>query len=167
MERLAGGMLVSKRSTVKHLDFRYHIHDEPDALRIRLAGQLAGENVRSVYYAWRTALSIIGVRPVLADITSVSHADRRGRRLLVFWRRRGVQIIAASPVSRALAQEVLGEAVDVLPPPRRGWLQRLRQAGMAALARLGANASSQGKSGMTNAGSASVLEPARVVCRWR
>ena len=172
MERLVTGVPQLKRRTVNHGNFRYYIHDEPQALRIELDGRLGGDNVRSVYYAWRTALSIIGARQVFADITSVSEADTRGKRLLIFWRRKGVQIIAASPESNALFREVLGEAFQAPPPAKDGWLQRLRQAALAGFHQLRANESSQdgnwpcGQAGPKpkNARGATLSETARVEC---
>jgi hypothetical protein len=102
----------------------YYIHDESHALRFELAGSLSGEGAQSIYQAWQTALSIIGHRLLIFDITFVNEADERGRELLGVWHQNGARIIAASPESRALAQRFLGESAPA-PPPKQSWLRRL------------------------------------------
>jgi hypothetical protein len=113
---------------MKRESLQYYIHDEADALRFELSGSLSGEGARSVYQAWRTALSIVAGRPVIADITFVTEADEHGRGVLLVWHRSGVRIIAASPESRVLARDILGEPIS--PPPVkvrgfRGWITSL------------------------------------------
>jgi hypothetical protein len=98
---------------------QYYLHDEPDAFRLELSGSLSGDGARSVYQAWRTALSIIGRRPVIVDITYVADADERGRTLLRLWRRRQARIIAGSSQSRALAASVLSEPYPEPPAQPR------------------------------------------------
>jgi len=77
----------------------YYLHDAPEAFRFELSGSLSGPGAQSVYHAWRTALSILGKRPLSVDITAVSDVDERGRSLLLLWRRHGVRIIA-EPLTR-------------------------------------------------------------------
>ena len=113
---------------------QYYVHDEPDAFRIELSGSLSGDGAGSVYHAWRTALSIIGLRPTVIDITYVANVDDRGRRLLRLWRRHQARIVAASPHSRALAESVLDEPY----PEPAAELSYLRRAA-AFLSRLAAN----------------------------
>jgi hypothetical protein len=109
---------------MKTRTLEYYLHDEWDAFRFELSGSLSGDGAQSVYQAWRTALSIVGDRPVIFDISFVVEADERGRAILLLWRQNGARIIAASPESRALAESVLGEALPA-PPAKQGWLQRL------------------------------------------
>jgi len=111
---------------VKDDRLQYYMHDDADAFRFELSGSLSGDGVRSMDHAWRTALSIIGERPLVADITYVTDADARGRALLLLWRRLGMRIIAASAESRALVETVPGEPLVVAESaPAIGWLQRL------------------------------------------
>lgn len=109
---------------------QYHIHDQSDVLRFKLAGSLSGAGVESVYQAWQTSLSIIGDRCLVIDITLIVEADEHGRAALVAWHRSGARIIAASPESRVLAEAVLGGPVPAEPfagtRPKQSWLQRLR-----------------------------------------
>jgi hypothetical protein len=111
---------------MKNERLQYYIHDDKDALRLELSGSLGGTGARSVYHAWRTALSIVGERPVIADITFVTDADEGGRDLLHLWHRHGVRIKAATAESYALAKSILGEPFSVAAPtPGIGWFQRL------------------------------------------
>jgi len=72
----------------------YYIHDGPTALRFELTGSLSGRGAESIKCAWQTALSIIGDRTVVVDVSSVTEADERGQELLRLWRQSGVQIVA-------------------------------------------------------------------------
>jgi hypothetical protein len=103
---------------------QYYLHDKWDAFSLELAGSLSGDGAESVEQAWRTALSIIGNRPVIIDITFVIEADERGRALLTRWHESGARILAASRESRALAGRILGEPFAA-PPVKPGWLDRL------------------------------------------
>jgi hypothetical protein len=111
---------------MKRESLEYYIHDESQALRFELAGSLSGEGAQSVYQAWRTALSSVGARPVIVDITFVEQADERGRTVLETWHRSGARIVAASPESRALAVDVLGEHVSI-PETKRAQPGLLRR----------------------------------------
>jgi hypothetical protein len=97
----------------------YYLHDEWDAFRLELVGSLSGDGAQSVYQAWRTALSIVGDRPVIFDISFVVEADERGRALRLLWHQNGARIIAASPESRALAEPILCDALPA-PPAKQG-----------------------------------------------
>jgi hypothetical protein len=114
---------------MKNERLQYYIHGDTDAFRLELSGSLSGEGVRSVYHAWRTALSIVGERPVIADITFVTDADEGGHGLLHLWHRHGVRITAASAQARALAESILDEPFPVpAPASGTGWLQRVTAA---------------------------------------
>jgi hypothetical protein len=113
---------------------QYYIHDEPDAFRLELSGMLSGDGAHSVYHAWQTALSIIGKRPLIVDLTYIVDADEPGRTLIRLWRRSGARIVAASAKSRALAGSILGEYLPE-PPAPRGFVHWLRAiAGFSTLA---------------------------------
>ena len=88
---------------------QYYIHDGPRSLRFHLSGSLSGRGAESVQHAWQTALSILGDRPLIVDITSVVDADDRGHGLLALWQQSGARIVAGSRASRALAQYIVGE----------------------------------------------------------
>ena len=98
------GKLIVKRELLQ-----YSIHDGSAAMRFELAGSLSGNGAQSVRYAWQTALSVIGDRPLVVDITRVSDADEDGHTLLLRWQQYGAKIIAESRESRALAAAVFNE----------------------------------------------------------
>jgi len=88
---------------------QYWLHDGSGPMRFKLAGSLSGNGAQSVRYAWQTALSVIGDRPLVIDITRVSDADDDGRALLLDWHQYGAKIIAESPKSRALAAAIFND----------------------------------------------------------
>jgi hypothetical protein len=105
---------------------QYYIHDDSDTLRLELAGNLSGADAQNVYQAWHTALSIIGARPLIIDISYVVAADEQGRALLRLWQQNGAQIIAGSPQSMAVVEPIFGERL-LAPPPKPTWLERLNR----------------------------------------
>ena len=104
---------------------QYYLHDEPDAFRLKLSGRLSGEGAQSVQQAWQTALSIIGARQLIVDMTFVNEADERGRVLLRLWHHNGARIIAASPESCALAESIVGETLPQPPAAKPGFFERV------------------------------------------
>ena len=86
----------------------YKIHDGATGLRFELAGSLSGRGAESVTHAWNTALSVIGERPLIIDITSVDQIDDRGCALLQLWHKRGARVIANSRDARSLVDAALG-----------------------------------------------------------
>ena len=103
---------------------QYYIHDESDAFRLELSGNLSGDGAQSVYLAWRTGLSIVGERPVIVDITFVNEADDRGRVLLNLWQSTGARIVAGSVEAWLLAKSILKHPIPE-PPAKKSWLQQL------------------------------------------
>ena len=101
-----------------------YMHLEQNTLRLELAGSLSGEGTHSAYQAWETALSTLGDRTLIVDITFVSEADQRGRALLLLWHDSGARIIAASPESKALMHSIRDEPSSP-PSQKHGWLERL------------------------------------------
>ena len=62
-------------------NLEYYIHDEADALRIEIAGDLTGAGVSSIEHALRTAKSTLAGRPIVVGLTAVAEADDEGRGL--------------------------------------------------------------------------------------
>ena len=123
-------------------NLEYYLHDEADALRIEIAGDLTGARVRGIEHALRTAKSILAGRPIVLGLTAVAEADDDGRGLLRTWHRCGARIIARSMESRTLAESILGVSVP-MPPAKSSWRQRfsafLRRWAVAATNMAGAN----------------------------
>jgi hypothetical protein len=104
-------------------NLEYYLHDEADALRIEIAGDLSGPGVSSIEHAWRTANSVLAGRHLVVGPTAVAEADDDGRGLLLTWHRCGARIIARSMDSRTFAESILGVLVP-MPPAKSGWRQR-------------------------------------------
>jgi len=123
-------------------NLEYYLHDEADALRIEIAGDLTGAGVSSIEHALRTATSTLAGRPIFVGLTAVAEADDDGRGLLLTWHRCGARIIARSMDSRTLAESILGASVP-MPPAKSGWRQRfsdfLRRWSAASAKRADAN----------------------------
>jgi hypothetical protein len=103
----------------------YYIHDEADALRFEIVGNLTGPAVGSVDQAWRTAHSVLDGRKVVVGLTAFADANQSGRDLLLSWHRSGARIIARSPESLRLAEDIVGAPVP-MPAPKSAWRQRVR-----------------------------------------
>jgi hypothetical protein len=107
---------------------KYYMHDGPNAFRFELAGHLNREGAYQLEQAWRTALSIIGDRKLIVDITFLTGADAQGHTLIQQWHANGARLIAHTQASRTLAESILGEplvgdAVDHVDATRDGtWL---------------------------------------------
>jgi hypothetical protein len=71
-------------------------HDNPDAFRFRLSGELQGAAVAELDRCWAAASSILKSRPVIVDLSGTAGLDDGGRRLLMRMRDSGVQFTAAA-----------------------------------------------------------------------
>ena len=91
---------------------RFLIHNDADAVRFELAGNLAGVDVETVHLAWQRDAWDDPLKPVIVDITLITEADEHGRALLVIMHRFGAQIIANSHESSAIAQTLITEPVE-------------------------------------------------------
>ena len=103
---------------------RFSMNDDTDAVRIELAGSLAGVDVETLHQAWQSEAWNDVLKPVIVDITFITDADEHGRALLVVMHRFGAQIIAKSPESFAIAQSILGLRVESATW-KPGWFGRL------------------------------------------
>jgi hypothetical protein len=102
--------------SMKTQGLEYYMHDEPTAFRFELAGNLNHEGARRLDQDWRTASSALGDRRLIVDMTFVIGVDEHGHALITRWHREGAWLITNSKASRALAKEILGEALPETPP---------------------------------------------------
>jgi hypothetical protein len=96
---------------MKHQQLDYYIHDGPAVFSFELKGFINDEGARGLDQAWRTASSLIGDRSPIIDITFVTAVEEGGRQLLIDWHQTGVQFVANSKASRAMAESILGVPV--------------------------------------------------------
>jgi hypothetical protein len=103
---------------------RYYLHDGPSAMRFKLAGRLAGSEVAELEQCWRTALSSLGSRRFLIDVSEVTDIDAAGRELMELWERTGGLFVAKSDQSRSFVESIVGHELPfvdtgVTAPPSR------------------------------------------------
>ena len=110
---------------IKHR-LQFFVHNDPDAVRIELAGSLSGKDAEIVYRAWKRAALPDVLKLVIVDITFVTDADEYGRALLVVMHRYGARINAQSPESSAIAQPIVSEPTEI-HNSKSGWLRMLLQ----------------------------------------
>jgi hypothetical protein len=79
-----------------HQPLQYFVHDDTDALRMEIAGSLAGSAARRAYEDWRTAVSSTRPRPLVIDISYVTETDVHGQAVLAAWCRLGIRIIGCA-----------------------------------------------------------------------
>lgn len=67
-------------------------HDERARFRFQLRGPLVAHAARELECSWQTALSILGGKDLVVDITGVTEVDDVGRKLLNRMRESGAHI---------------------------------------------------------------------------
>jgi ABC-type transporter Mla MlaB component len=92
-------------------DLRYYMHDGSDAFRFQLAGRLSKDAARDLEQAWRTALSVIGKKRVIFDLSDLTNIDASGQELLSRWNCQGALLGAISHQARARLQLMTDQPV--------------------------------------------------------
>jgi len=90
----------------------FYMHDGPATFRFELAGNLSGDDARKLDQAWKTASSTIDGKTLAVDVTFLTAADERGRRLLEHFRQAGARFIANSASSRILVESITGQSYE-------------------------------------------------------
>src|SRR5712691_1414590 len=90
---------------------RYYLHDGAAAFRLKLYGNLAGQDVAEVEQCWRTAESTIVGRKFVVEVSDLTAVDEAGAGLLRLWRRNGAQFLATSAQARLLVHPIVGDAL--------------------------------------------------------
>jgi len=96
---------------------RITVQPEPDRIRLKLEGDLAGIWVSELEDAWRAAHATRGDRPVDVDLTAVARVDRAGKYLLGLLHRSGAHLIASGTKMTELVRALEDDWPD---PERRG-----------------------------------------------
>jgi len=87
------------------------LHDSADEFRLKLEGRLTGLWVRELEQCWQTAASTTRGRKTVLDLGEVDFVDPEGQALLAIMHRQGVELLAVTPLIRAVLDEVcLGSA---------------------------------------------------------
>jgi ABC-type transporter Mla MlaB component len=90
---------------------RYYLHDGAAAFRLKLYGNLSGQDVTEVEQCWRTAESTIAGRRFVVELSDVTAVDEAGAALLLLWSRHGAQFLATSAQARLLVHPIVGDAL--------------------------------------------------------
>jgi ABC-type transporter Mla MlaB component len=104
-----------------------YLNDSVKTFEFVLQGELTGNSVQSLEYAWITATSILNGKEVLVDVSALRAADAQGIELLDRMTGSGARLRAALPPHSEGFLRSLG--VLVVVPPRRGspWILGLRR----------------------------------------
>jgi len=89
-----------------------YIHDEATSFRFQVEGSLTGDAARHLEQSWRTALSVIGDRPLIIHFGQLTSIDPSGRALLHKWRAAGAEFVAKSPLAKALVGSIIGQPIQ-------------------------------------------------------
>ena len=93
---------------IKLAPMEMYLHDSTETFKFALHGELTADAVQSLEQAWITAMSILGGKEVLVDVSAVTAADAEGIQLLR-------RMTASGELLRSLG-------VSVTAPSRRsGW----------------------------------------------
>lgn len=104
---------------------RYYMHQGPAAFRFELAGELDVNDAIRLEQDWRTALSIVGQRRLIIDLSFVTEIDQAVRSLFKKWYTAGAEFAAKSGPSRELVESITGSAFTQdrpHPPTYQSWL---------------------------------------------
>jgi anti-anti-sigma regulatory factor len=93
------------------------VQPEPDRIRLKLEGNLAGMWVSEVEDSWRAIHAIGDDRPLYLDLTGVEHVDRAGRYLLGLLHCSGARLIASGVLMTELVRALKDDWPAPVSPP--------------------------------------------------
>jgi anti-anti-sigma regulatory factor len=82
------------------------LHDSAREFRLKLEGRLSGPWVHELEQCWKTASSTTRDRKTVVDLGEVDFVDPAGESLLAHMHAEGVQLVAVTPLIRAVLQEI-------------------------------------------------------------
>ena len=82
------------------------IHDSATEFCLKLEGRLSGLWVHELEQCWQTAASTTFGRNSVVDLREVDFIDPEGQLLLASMHRQGVELLAVTPLIRAVLDEV-------------------------------------------------------------
>ncbi len=82
------------------------LHDSAREFRLKLEGRLSGLWVHELEQCWLTASSTTEGRKTVLDLREVDFIDSEGQTVLARMHRRGVELVAGTPLIRAVLDEV-------------------------------------------------------------
>jgi len=88
---------------------RITVQPEPDRIRLKLEGDLAGTWVSELEDSWRATCSMRGAHPLYLDLTAVRRVDLAGRYLLGLLRCSGAQMVASGTLMTELVRSITAD----------------------------------------------------------
>ena len=82
------------------------LHDSALEFRMTLEGRLSGLWVQELEQCWKTASSTTRDRKTVLDLGEVDFVDPAGEALLARMHAQGVELVAVTPLIRAMLQEI-------------------------------------------------------------
>ena len=82
------------------------LHDSARELRFKLEGKLMGLWVAELRQCWKTAASTTSGRRTICELDEVDFVCPEGESLLAEMHQEGVRLVAATPVTRAVVDEI-------------------------------------------------------------
>ena len=82
------------------------LHDSALEFRLKLEGRLSGLWVHELEQCWQTATSTTQGRKTVLDLGEVDFIDPEGQILLASMHHHGVELLAVTPLIRAVLEEV-------------------------------------------------------------
>jgi anti-anti-sigma regulatory factor len=82
------------------------LHDSAGEFRLKLEGRLSGLWVHELEQCWKTASSTTRGRKTVVDLGEVDFVDPAGESLLGQMHAQGVELLAVTPLIRALLLEI-------------------------------------------------------------
>lgn len=82
------------------------LHDSSRELCLKLEGRLSGPWVRELEQCWHTAASATAGRSTVVDLGEVDFVDPQGQLLLAEMHRKGVRLLALTPLILSVVEEV-------------------------------------------------------------
>ncbi len=101
-------------------EFRYYVHDGPDATSFELAGHLSDRAARELEQARRTASSTTHGRSLIVDLSHVTGADPEGQAMLRGWHADGAQLVAKVPLAKSILASITRKSPANGPPRPQG-----------------------------------------------
>ncbi|HEY4359554.1 MAG TPA: hypothetical protein VGN17_01230 [Bryobacteraceae bacterium] len=95
--------------------FRYYMHEGPDAFSFELAGNVSDHAARQLEQAWRTASSVNSDRSLIVDLSYVTQMGEAGRAMLGRWFAKGAQLVARLPQARSIVEAITGQGSELIP----------------------------------------------------
>ncbi len=98
-----------------------YLHDEPGALRFEIRGELAALAAEALRRSVDTAMSILGGRALLIDLSRAERLDEGARHVLAELAARGAQFMAVGEQAGELGWSLKRSPRPLPAPAMSGW----------------------------------------------